>query len=65
MREKAMTNPVQSHELVEDVDYTGDGSDFQAASVVAFYGMPDDLMEMLLQQAVKSGKVRPKTLGNA
>ena len=60
-----MTNPVQSHELVEDVDYAGDGSDFQAASVVAFYGMPDDLMEMLLQQAVKSGKVRPETLGNA
>ena len=65
MREKAVTNPVQSHELVEDVDYTGDGSDFQTASPVAFYGMPDDLMEMLLQQAVKSGKVRPETLGNA
>lgn len=65
MREKAVTNPVQSHELVEDVDYTGDGSDFQTASSVAFYGMPDDLMEMLLQQAVKSGKVRPETLGNA
>ena len=65
MREKAMTNPVQSHELVEDVDYAGDGSDCQTASVVAFYGMPDDLMEMLLQQAVKSGKVRPETLGNA
>ncbi|KAK8832469.1 hypothetical protein WA577_002943 [Blastocystis sp. JDR] len=47
LREKAVTNPVQSHELVEDVDYTGD----------AFYGMPDDLMEMLLQQAVKSGKM--------
>ena len=63
MREKAMTNPVQSHELVEDVDYMGDGSDCQAASPVAFYGMPDDLMEMLLQQAVKSGKVRlyPRT----
>lgn len=57
MREKAVTNPVQSHELVEDVDYTGDGSDFQTVSPVAFYGMPDDLMEMLLQQAVKSGKV--------
>lgn len=65
MREKAMTNPVQSHELVEDVDYAGDGSDCQTASVVAFYSMPDDLMEMLLQQAVKSGKVRPETLGNA
>ncbi len=65
MREKAVTNPVQSHELVEDVDYTGDGSDFQTVSPVAFYGMPDDLMEMLLQQAVKSGKVRPETLGNA
>lgn len=35
-----MTNPVQSHELVEDVDYTGDGSDFQTVSPVAFYGMP-------------------------
>ena len=41
------TNPVQAHELVEDIEY----------SDAEFHGMPEELMELLLQDMVVKGKL--------
>lgn len=53
-----MTNPVQAHELIEDLDYVNDRLYNSDISSLAFYGMPNELMELLLQQAVKNRKVQ-------
>lgn len=51
------TTPVQAHELVSDIEYSDTGDFDSMHWGTEFYGMPEDLMEMILQDIVKSGKV--------
>ena len=51
------TNPVQAHELVEDIEYSDAGSLTEINECVEFHGMPEELMELLLQDMVVKGKV--------
>ncbi len=51
------TNLIQAHELVEDIDYSDQGEIWMGRWDSEYYGMPEELMELLLQDLVKRKKV--------
>lgn len=57
------TNLIQAHELVEDMEYSDEGKTVVLGWIVEYYGMPEELMELLLKDLVKRKKVEVETDG--